>query len=244
MLYPETNNTIPQSAVFDILYMDVSERLTPDEFQYYMHLIPAAMQQSIRKFVRWQDAQRGLMGKILLLEGLKKWGMHSHILEEIRYSPYNRPYLPVGDFNISHAGNYVMCVLTKDCKVGIDIEEIKPINISEFTDQFTVGELKQMESAEDPTREFYRWWSRKEAIIKADGKGLSIPLKSIAFDQNNTMAITGESQWRLHEIHVDARYCCHLATNAANPIKLHLQCTAAVSPAENNSARYAIRYVG
>jgi 4'-phosphopantetheinyl transferase len=64
--------------------------------------------------------------------------------------------------------------------VGIDVEEIKPIDFDIAKRFFSSNEHRQfLQQPEDKKLAFfYDIWTMKEAVIKAEGKGLSIPLDS------------------------------------------------------------------
>ena len=77
------------------------------------------------------------------------------------------------DFNLSHSGDRVMCVIS-DRRVGCDVEEItKSDGIANRF--FTENEAKL---ATDNPQMFTRIWTLKESFIKTTGEGLSRPLKS------------------------------------------------------------------
>ena len=205
-----------------ILFTFCNHKLDHTAFEQHLRRIPESMQRRIRKYRRWEDAHCGLFGKILLIEGLKKYHISEEKLEEILYTEYSRPYLNEAvDFNISHSGTGVVCALSKNGRVGIDIEEIKPLDLSDFKRQFTDQELSLMREAKDTYHEFYLWWTRKEAIIKADGQGLSIPLKKINFQNPGRAEVKGRS-WNIREIHLHKQYCCHLAFEGSKdmPVKI------------------------
>ena len=194
-----------------ILFTFCDKKLEDEIFEYHLARLPEPMRRRIKKYRRWEDAHCGLFGKLLLIEGLKKYGIDEKKLKDMLYTSYSRPYLrEVVDFNISHSGNGVVCALSEDCTVGIDIEEIKPLDIEDFRRQFTNRELTLMREAEDKYHEFYLWWTKKEAIIKADGKGLNIPLKAIDFPGEGLAEVNGRS-WQIREIPLRDQYCCHLA---------------------------------
>ena len=85
------------------------------------------MQQILRKYRRWQDAHAYLYGKLLLKEAISQLGF-DHSLEFMQKTKYGKPYFKNNDFgfNISHSGEYIVCVISTDEKqnLGIDIEEI------------------------------------------------------------------------------------------------------------------------
>lgn len=82
-------------------------------------------------------------------------------------------------FNISHSGAWVVCAIA-DTEVGIDVEEIKPIDFSVSQCFFSKREHQQLMMQREELRlaYFYNLWTMKESYIKCKGKGLSIPLNS------------------------------------------------------------------
>lgn len=58
---------------------------------------------------------------------------------------------------------------------------------------------------------FYKFWTMKEAIIKADGKGLTIPLNDLNLLNNSNLVKIDQTVWSLQKIHLDEDYVCHMA---------------------------------
>ncbi|GJM35545.1 MAG: hypothetical protein DHS20C18_45460 [Saprospiraceae bacterium] len=180
----------------------------------YLAVFPEVIQAKIKRYRRVQDAQRGLLGKLLLLEILKHYGYHPSVLEQLKYSQYDRPYLDGKiDFNITHADEYVAIAASQVHKVGIDIEPIKEVNLNEFKAVFTEAELEEIRQATDSSHHFFTLWTQKEALIKADGMGMSLPLQEIIVRDNK--AHIGTVEWFLTKIDIDERYIAHLATEVA-----------------------------
>jgi len=104
------------------------------------------------------------------------------------YTKFGKPYLDqsVGkekiEFNLSHSGDMVLIGITKDIQIGVDVEEIKPIpDLNQIAARyFSESEYSDLVTLSDSARipAFYRCWTRKEALIKAIGEGLSMPLDS------------------------------------------------------------------
>lgn len=153
--------------------------------------------------------QASLAGRILLEKGLKKFGYIDKL--EIKYSEYDKPFFANSDlkFNISHSGEIVVCVLSNVSDTGIDIELISPINIEDFKFQMTYTEWEKIINAEDRMHSFYKYWTQKEAVIKAHGNGLSIPLPS--FEVNNNYTKIDNDEFYLKEIFIDDFYLCYIA---------------------------------
>ncbi len=92
------------------------------------------------------------------------------------YGEYGKPYLielPQLHFNISHCARAVMCAVG-DEPVGCDVETIPGEACGDVMDVcFSPEEKKRTEEAEDPAVEFTRTWTRKEALLKLRGTGLT-----------------------------------------------------------------------
>lgn len=84
-------------------------------------------------------------------------------------------------FNVSHTNEFILYAFTRMVPIGIDIEDTQR-NI-EFLDVaklfFTEGEVEKLNrlSGDDLRSAFFRVWTKKEAFIKAVGKGMSLLLK-------------------------------------------------------------------
>lgn len=86
------------------------------------------------------------------------------------------------DFNISHSGDLFVCAITNGQLVGVDIEQIRPLRdipsiAKNFFSPVEQSHLVDM-GEEHRTLAFYECWTRKEAVIKATGEGLSRSLDS------------------------------------------------------------------
>jgi 4'-phosphopantetheinyl transferase len=80
--------------------------------------------------------------------------------------------LPVNGvyWSISHKSDYVAGVVGPD-PVGIDLEKIR--TFSEGVRRKIADEAEWALSGEVPERRFFRFWTAKEAVLKAAGTGLS-----------------------------------------------------------------------
>ena len=195
-----------------IVYTHFNTPLPTDKWQDYAEQLPTVLQQRMSRFRRWQDQQAFLLGKLLLQQALYSMGYPADSLYQLQYNQYNRPFLGQSvDFNISHAGEYVICAITTKGRVGIDIELIKPINLEDFQHYLTSQEWQAIVSSPVSYEVFYNYWTIKESVIKADGRGLSIPLRDVHFEAG--MVKLDEQSWFIHPITVDPRYTCHCATN-------------------------------
>lgn len=96
---------------------------------------------------------------------------------EFSVGPNKKPYLKTPaarlHFNTSHIDKYVLIAIATS-EAGIDIERTdtdfdwRQILNATFSNE----EVSHVERSMDPKQAFYRFWTRKEALAKATGKGL------------------------------------------------------------------------
>jgi len=98
--------------------------------------------------------------------------------------PHGKPRV-VGstlEVSISHSGDWVALAMTDGVPVGIDVEEIRDAEVDGLAGIcFSPGELTTFESipAADRRGAFFTYWARKEAVVKATGKGMSVPMSKL-----------------------------------------------------------------
>ena len=129
------------------------------------------------QFIVSRGALRAILSRYL--------NISSHILR-FDYNPYGKPSLIVAQggntlrFNLSHSRGMALIAITKNRDIGVDIEGINPnfscLEIAEkFFSPLENSVLRSLPEHLQATA-FFTCWTRKEAYIKAVGKGLSIPL--------------------------------------------------------------------
>ena len=89
---------------------------------------------------------------------------------------------PPLEFNLSHSRNYGLLAVARDLEVGVDIEEPRSIEAGMPKRYFSATEIEDLSRLEGDAwlSGFLRCWTRKEAVLKAEGVGLRVPLD--AFD--------------------------------------------------------------
>lgn len=209
---PFNFHIISPKNMIKVLYSCFEQKLTDRELGTYLALFPTSIKNKILRFQRWQDVQACLYGKLLLLKGLKEFGITCD-LGKLQYTSYSRPYIDKDlDFNISHSGHYVTCALSDFSKVGIDIEQVNPIAIEDFKCYMLPDEWNKIIGSENKFYDFYNYWTQKESIVKADGRGLIIPLEEIVVRNNE--AKIADTTWYLKKLKLAEDYVVHLASDA------------------------------
>ncbi len=99
------------------------------------------------------------------------------------YGPHGKPSL-CGDnaavrFNLSHSGDKFVLAVSRECEVGVDIEELRAERrLVEIGKRFFAPEEHARMCATGPeglSDYFYRLWACKEAYLKLHGTGFSFP---------------------------------------------------------------------
>ncbi|WP_192349051.1 4'-phosphopantetheinyl transferase superfamily protein [Algoriphagus sp. Y33] len=175
-------------------------------------LLTNQMREKVKSFHSLMDSQAFMIGKYLIVHSLKRFGYSDFRLDSIRFNDNGRPYLPGSnvDFNLSHAGNYVVCASALNVRIGIDIEKVCPLNLNDFSKVFTENELEAFDNANDTDAELIAHWTMKEAVIKADGRGFSISPMEIALN-NSKLAYLHSQKWFIQHIPFDPKYFVHIA---------------------------------
>ena len=145
------------------------------------------------------------------------------------YGAYGKPSLE-GDqtlrFNMSHSHLMALYAVTEGCEIGVDVERIRADFTSDdiarrYFSPFEVESLCGLPST-DRVAGFFRCWTRKEAYIKATGRGLSQALDG--FDvtlgpREQAMLLRNEdgthARWTLADIEVGPGYAGAVAVEGS-----------------------------
>ena len=150
------------------------EEVKADEnaLQTYFDKLGRGRIEHILKNCKAEDRARALGASLLLLFALNNDGYEMEKLPEFSFMENGKPYFaeqPELFFNLSHSGNYVLCVLG-DCEMGVDIERVRSIKGNTKNRVFTEKE-KVMTLGNEAG--YIRLWTMKEACAKLRGSGLA-----------------------------------------------------------------------
>lgn len=109
----------------------------------------------------------------------QKWGLNQ--LPPIARAEGGKPYFPSHPqyhFNLSHSGTLALCALD-DQPVGADIEVVRSHHPKLAQRICSQKELAWLENQPDQRSALCQLWTRKEALAKHHGTGLTVPLRSI-----------------------------------------------------------------
>jgi 4'-phosphopantetheinyl transferase len=102
------------------------------------------------------------------------------------YGPQGKPALERGgalSFSMSHSNGLALVALARGREVGVDVEWCaRGIDALDIARQFFSEREADALAALGPSQRrsaFFRLWTRKEALLKATGLGLSVPLREV-----------------------------------------------------------------
>lgn len=97
------------------------------------------------------------------------------------------------DFNLTHKPGCIGAGFVRGARIGVDVEAFEPDRANEKIARrfFSPPEVAQLDGlpAETLAWRFYRFWTLKEAYIKARGLGLKIPLMDFGFSFDDPEAL-------------------------------------------------------
>ncbi|WP_069299282.1 4'-phosphopantetheinyl transferase family protein [Neptunicoccus sediminis] len=138
-------------------------------------------QQRAGRFVQPLHQNRYGVGRATLRHILAQYTGSAAADLTFRYGANGKPAL-AGDvcFNLSHSEQSAALAVTRGCEIGLDLEHYRPVEPDLAERFFSPCERKEL-AALGPAGfadGFFRCWTRKEAVLKARGEGLSVELNS------------------------------------------------------------------
>ena len=105
------------------------------------------------------------------------------------YTPHGKPGLAANSgydtlcFNLSHSDAFALYAVARGRNIGIDIERVRDdVAVEQIARRFfSQGEISSLERIDKNKRSelFFQYWTRKEAFLKAMGKGVSFPMERV-----------------------------------------------------------------
>jgi len=143
------------------------------------------------------------------------------------YAPAGKPFLIEHHdlhFNLSHAADVLVLGVARERQLGVDVERVPPDEVVDSVSGivFSAPECKALRGLEPGARRelFARLWTRKEAYIKADGRGMSLSLDHIDVSTSPDRVLllddgsdhwSASPQWTLHSFPAGSGYAASLA---------------------------------
>lgn len=148
--------------------LSADEQLRADRFRFEQHR---------QHFIIGRGVLRAILGRYMDIEPSQV---------QFCYGPHGKPALATAStagmlhFNLSHSGGVALYAVARERQIGIDIEHLRSLSEVEPIAKrfFSTREYEELRAL-PPSQQhdaFFRYWTLKEAYIKATGLGLSLPL--------------------------------------------------------------------
>lgn len=156
--------------------------------------------------------------------------------EEIVFA-YNQYGRPVVDspaekrgvvFNLSHSAERALYAISGGAPVGVDVERMRPLDFTGISKRFFApSEAAILAALPEPDKSdaFFECWTRKEALVKAQGTGLHLDLNQVVVTLGpdtppHVVRIRGSEDaagsWSLYDLDAGEGFKAALAVKSRN----------------------------
>jgi len=185
-----------------MIYIDDHlQYLSTEELDKAIAKLPEQRRKSCLKYKYELGRRQNLLAYMLLCKGLQKeYGITEPPVFE--YEKHGKPHIighPDIHFSISHCKVAVACVIS-DNPVGIDIESLRPVKESVIRYSMNEKEAEQIQKAENPNREFIKFWTQKEAFLKQSGIGINDNMRDALQNIEDAEIITTEAEHYIYSV--------------------------------------------
>lgn len=181
---------------------------------YYLSILDKDELAVAARFKFEQLSQRYIISHGLLRDYLATVVHDSAASLRIEKTEFGKPFLPDYpelSFNMSHSGDSLAIAISTECQLGVDIECYKARNGWDglVNKCFAPEEIAFWYDLDIGERDaaFYRFWVKKEAFVKAVGKGITLGLSQCVVNPENLSSFVSvpegcgsEAQWQIYAL--------------------------------------------
>ncbi|HAA58637.1 MAG TPA: 4-phosphopantetheinyl transferase [Myxococcales bacterium] len=184
-LYPTLQDAV------HLYIIQPSQHTDPKEVQGYLSLLSEQERERHQRYKFDKHKHQFVLTRALIRRTLSSYMDLSPKDWRFDQNEYGRPEiaeslgLPPLRFNVSHTDGYIVCALTKELDIGVDVEGTlrvkEPMSIADRF--FSPHEIQCLHDLPEEQRRhrFFQYWTLGEAYIKAKGMGLALPLAQFTF---------------------------------------------------------------
>lgn len=176
----------------EVRILDITN-ITEEEVNAQLALLPAWRRDKAMQYKHFQGRKECTMS-FALLKNIFSENSDNGAGEEMEfeYGERGKPVLkgrPDIHFNISHCKKAVACVVS-DKPVGIDIECLGRYKESLAKVVLSDEEMLSVLQTDDPDKAFTILWTKKEALLKCLGTGVSSDMKNVLAEHKDKKITT------------------------------------------------------
>ncbi len=213
---------------------------TPDVLERFAKTLSADETERAYKFKFEKHQNRFKAGRGALRQIFAPYLRANPVDLRFDYSTNGKPVL-TGDlastglhFNLAHSEDVALVAVTHIGNVGVDVERVRPVdNVDHLVARFFSARenevFQKVPDAEKPAA-FFNLWTRKEALLKATGEGITraLSLVEVSFlpgESARLLAIAGDTakaaEWSLRDFSPAKGFAGAVAIQAQN---IQVQC--------------------
>ncbi len=202
----------------DVHLWTVDLAQSPDLITHLATVLNPTEQQRANQFYFPQDAHRFIVARGMLRQILSIYlGIAPHDVQ-FGYGDRGKPHIittnPATDlqFNLAHSHDLAVYAIACDRQIGVDLERVRAIPKATQLAQrfFSAREFQSLQNlpVDVQSTTFLRYWTCKEAYVKACGVGLALPTREIEIGldagEAALLSVSGDrsapQQWSLHTL--------------------------------------------
>ena len=199
-----------------------------EALSYYLE---AQEKDRAQRFYKEQDKNRFIISRALLKLVLANHSQSAVSKIILAYHENKKPYLPSHPalhFNVTHSEDYALIAIANSA-IGVDIEYIAKNDalINTVTHIFNKQEVAFIQEALDTHYAFYTLWTRKEAFVKALGKGIDDDITKIPsidgfHSLDPTITNNTVNTWQLEGFDINEHYVGAVAYQTPSAISKNI----------------------
>jgi len=193
----------------------VNTETDDDMILYLSDILSDTERMRARRFVRNEDHH-----SYVLAHALKRLVLSSVTglaTQDLKFScnAFGKPFLLNDNihFNLSRTRGWVAFAWAKSGAIGVDIEHVAHHTFDENVVKMVLSdaEYASLNLAEDRRTFFIGLWTMKEAVAKADGKGMNMDFRKLELRKHEVM--TSTSRWKVKYYYPSTRHIAALAVD-------------------------------
>jgi len=209
-VWPVCERLINKSEVHVYASLSISEFYARQP--YFLTLLDSDELETVRRFKIEKIKDNYIVAHGLLREALANY-VHK-APEQLIFckNEFGKPSLmdyPDLSFNMSHSADSLVIAVAQKCQLGIDVENYKQRdNLEGLVKKcFAPEEANYWQGLDknEQAKAFYQFWVKKEAFVKADGKGITLGLNQCVINPNDLSyflrvpeSCGNADQWRIY----------------------------------------------
>jgi len=197
--------------------------------QNYYELLNGDEKLKVASFIRPEIQKKYIKTRGVLRKVLAKYLDIKPQEIDIQIAEHGKPFVENEElfFNLSHTANRLVIAVSNNSEIGIDLEQYKyRKNLQGLVKKCFSEEEKyfwESLSVQQQAMLFYQLWVRKEAFVKAIGRGIAVGLDQCVINpkqQTEFLSIPSEygvaGDWKIVDVQLNKEDVCALVVKNMN----------------------------